>query len=547
MFKNILLRISSVVLTILFAFAVGYYYTIPLSIYSDELWYWTFLFFGFYFICDFVLLKRGRSFIGKNADHELLALLKTFKISLIVILVLGILFGGSKLIAYPIFRAKDYASLLGEVKEGNFEKDLELSDASNLLTVDRKMAEKLGSRKVGEVNELVSQFEVSDDFVQVAKNNLPIRVSPLEYASFIRWLDNKDGIPYYVEVDAITGVSKLVKTEQPMKYSKSEYFNRNVRRHLWLKHPTALIEEINFEVDEQGHPYYVATEVKANIGFFNGKDVIGVYIVDAITGEISHYEVGNVPDWVDRVYSAKLLEKQLNDYGQYQDGFLNSIGSKRGVVQVSEGYQYFVKDNDLFLYTGLTSVLSDESNIGFVLVNSRTKEVFRYDIGVATEFSAQESAEGSVQEKGYNATFPLLVNVESNPTYFLSLKDEAGLIKLYAFIDAQNYQKVSIGETVQIAYQKYTGNLGRTTSAIPDSTEKPQPDIQEELKEFSGTIEQLSMVVLNGETHAAFKLKDQDTVYFAPVSLDPNLVFISVGKDVSGRANAHLVKQIVIK
>ncbi len=533
-------------ITLIVVAIISYVQLIPYNLRNLQFWVLILIATVIYFIVNvFVkstkdVIIEGPRPVGKRftaTKNPMLAeLFKLPKRFAILLGIFGLIFLLGLLSGLPIWQAKSFANQIGTIQSGDFSKDLKLSDPSNIITVDRDMSEKLGDRKIGEMKDLVSQFEVSKDFVQIAVQDRPVRVSPLEYAGFWRWLTNQaTGVPYYVEIDSITGDSKLVKMDQPIKYSKSEYFNRDVARHLWFNYPTAMVSDVSFELDEEGKPYYIATEVSPKIGFFNGLDVVGIFVIDAVTGEIQRFAIDEVPGWVDRVVPAELVLRQIDQHGLYQGGFWNSLIGKRGVTKHTNGYQYFVKDNDLYLYTGITSVNADESNVGFVLVNSRTKETILYDIGAATEVSAQESAQGSVQEKGYVATFPLLLNIEGKPTYFLSLKDNGGLIKLYAFVDAENYQRVVIGETVQVAFQAYTGKESSSQVATGEQTS------------FSGTVEALNQIVLKGETHMAFKLSGKEEIYFAPISVNSDLAFLKVGDTVKGEAANGLVNSIVIE
>lgn len=439
-----------------------------------------------------------------------------------------------------IFRSHSYADLI-EYTEGNFEEDLALSDPSQIPTIDRDMAERLGSRKIGEALDLVSQFDVSNEYTQISYQGRPIRVSPLGYVNFFRWFTNRsEGIPHYVSVDMITGAAELEDLEENLRYSHSGWFNDDINRHIFLQHPTTLFENPVFELDEEGRPHYVAPIVERQFSFLGPKDVVGVFVVDAATGEINRYDLENVPNWVDRVYPANMVMNHINYNGSYQSGYLNSIIAKRGVIQNAEGYNYIVLNNDLYLYTGLTSVASDESNIGFVLVNSRTKEAKRYNVSTATEWSAMESAQGSVQEKGYQSTFPLLFYMNDSPVYQLSLKDEAGLIKLYAFVDALNYQKVGIGSSLPAAWTAFTGGI----TAIPDEEVDPE-NLGEVVDTVSGEITAIQAVVVGGETTYYFILDDnQDVIYTAKVSLNKDLPFLQAGDRVTIEAVDAMVRSI---
>lgn len=489
-----------------------YFSLTPLTFQSMEFW--------FNFISYFIASAALSYVLDARKDAKLLKVNTTIIGVSVLALVISLLMG------LPIFRSKSYAGLI-QHQEGNFSEDLAVTNPTEIPTIDRDMAERLGSRKIGELLDLVSQFNVSTEFTQIAYQGDSVRVSPLEYVNVWRWFSNRDkGIPYYVMVDMVSGDAELITLKENIHYSHSGFLNDDITRHIFLNHPTTLFETPTFETDEEGHPYYVAPIVKRQFSFLGPKDVVGAFIVDAVTGEINRYDLADIPRWADRIFPANMIMAQINYNGQYQNGFWNSMITKRGVIQNAEGYNYIVLDNDLYLYTGLTSVASDESNIGFVLVNSRTKESHRYNISTATEWSAMASAEGSVQEKDYTSTFPLLFNMNGKPVYQLSLKDSAGLIKLYAFVDALNYQRVGIGNSLQQAWQAYNGG----EVVITDD----EPALEGEITTVAGTIALIEAVVVNGETVYYFTLgEDTETIYTVPVSLNKGLPFLKAGQEIS--------------
>ena len=171
----------------------------------------------------------------------------------------------------------------------------------------------------------------------------------------------------------------------------------------------------------------------------------------------------------------------------------------------------------------MSSVTADESNIGFVLVNLRTKETRFYTVPGATEYSAMESAKGQVQHLGYNATFPLLLNISDRPTYFVSLKDAAGLVKMYAFVDVRQYQIVGTGATIDEAQKNYRQAL---------NLEDTEPDVPEQVTEISGTIDAMESVVISGNTHYYFTLTDEEGVYVASITVSERLPFLKAGDKV---------------
>ncbi|QII81182.1 hypothetical protein [Jeotgalibaca arthritidis] len=494
----------------LIGFIIYWYFSLtPLTFQSLEFWINLFIYFAISAFLAYTL--NPKTSVGVIRINGVLMALG----------VLALLVGS--VIGLPIFRSKDYAGLITH-EEGNFEEDVSINNPNQIPTIDRDMAERLGSRKIGEVLDLVSQFNVADEFTQISYQGESVRVSPLEYVNAWRWFSNRsDGIPHYVSVNMVTGEADLVDLDETIRYSHSGLLNDDISRHIFLRYPTTLFEKPAFEVDETGHPYYIAPIVERQFSFFGPKDVVGAFVVDAATGDIEKYDLAAIPEWVDRVFPAELIMDQINYNGQYQSGYWNSVITKRGVIQNAEGYNYLVMNDDLYLYTGITSVASDESNIGFLLVNSRTKESYRYNISTATEWSAMESAEGSVQEKEYQSTFPLLFNMNGKPVYQLSLKDSAGLIKLYAFVDALNYQRVGVGNSLQLAWNAYNGE----TVTITDEADDDEIVVTEEV---TGEISAIEAVVINGETHYYFTLDNNlDLVYAAKVSLYNQLPFIKAG------------------
>ena len=440
-----------------------------------------------------------------------------------------------------MFRAASYQKMLS-VEEGIFQDDIAELSFSQIPVVDKDTAQRLGGRKIGDMVELVSQFSVSDLYTQINYQQKPYRVSPLEYASFFKWIANqKEGIPYYVTIDMATQGTELVKLEEGMKYSPSEYFGRDLMRHIRFQYPTKMIYNLNFEVDEKGRPYWTAAVYDYTIGFLGGQDISGLILVDAVTGETSYYDVGNVPQWLDQVYPAALAVEQANFWGKYGNGYWNTVFSQKGVVTTTQGYNYIALEDDVWLFTGITSVVSDKSNIGFVLVNLRTKECKKYTVNGAEEFSAMSSAEGKVQEKGYRATFPILMNTADQPTYFISLKDNAGLVKAYSFVSVANYQIVGVGDTLEAAQNEYIRLLGTEAGTGEAVREKE-----------TGVISRISTAVKGGNSYYYITLEGRDAVFVASIELSDLLPVLSPGDRVGlealqGEGTFHEVVAVTLE
>lgn len=428
------------------------------------------------------------------------------------------------LIGIPFFNATRYRDLI-LISNGDFTADVAELDMSQIPVVDKDTAIRLGSRKLGEMSELVSQFEIESNYTQINYKGSPYRVTPLTYADPIKWLINrKDGLPAYLTVNMVTQQTELVWLENGMKYSPGEYFFRNIYRHIRFRYPTKIFEDVSFEIDDDGTPYWVAPTITYRIGWWSGKDIEGAILVNAVTGESNYYKKEDVPEWIDQLYDSDLIISQLDDNGRFQNGYLNSMFGQKDVRRTTYGYNYLASNDDVYLYTGMSSVTADQSNIGFVLVNLRTKETKFYAVPGATETSAMASAQGQVQHLKYTATFPLLLNISDRPTYFISLKDDAGLVKMYAFVDVEQYQIVGTGQTIDEARKNY-----RTALNLEEvETSDPQ-----EILEKSGIIDAVADVVVSGNTCYYFTLEGDDTVYAASVTVSERLPFLKTGDRIS--------------
>ena len=529
MFKK---HVLPVIITLLAGF-VYYYFSLPvLNIRSSSLWGFLLFLVVVYIlarlVCSAKLSKyvdvKNRTVTWEPGKSKGKHLGRKGKIALIAAAVVVVGAGVAIWISSSqMFRASSYQQML-TVEEGVFQDDIAELSFSQIPVVDKDTAQRLGGRKIGDMVELVSQFSVSDMYTQINYQQKPYRVSPLEYASFFKWIANQDeGIPYYVTIDMASQGTELVKLEEGMKYSPSEYFNRDLMRHIRFKYPTKMIHNLNFEVDESGKPFWTAAVYDYSIGFLGGKDITGIILVDAVTGETSYYDVGNVPQWLDQVYAADLVVEQANFWGKYVNGYWNTIFSQKGVVTTTQGYNYIALNDDVWMFTGITSVVSDKSNIGFILVNLRTKECKKYTVNGAEEFSAMSSAEGKVQEKGYKATFPILMNIADQPTYFISLKDNAGLVKAYSFVSVANYQIVGVGDTLEAAQNEYIRLLG----SEPDTNTPTVSDKQ------TGVIQQITTAVKEGNSYYYIKLEDSDSIYIASIAISDLLPVLNPGDRVS--------------
>lgn len=479
--------------------AGGYYYVaLPaINIHSSETW-----FFVLFLLVALALLYAARKRFGRDE----LKRSKVMKCFGAVILGLGVVYLLGSLFSSPIINAKKYQKLL-TVKEGEFTEDIEELSFDKIPLLDKDTAEILGDRKMGSMVDMVSQFEVDSIYSQINYQDNPVRVSPLRYANLIKWFTNRsNGIPAYIRINMANQTTELVKLEEGIKYTTSEHLNRNIYRHLRFAHPTYIYGELSFEIDERGVPYWIAPVKKFNIGLFGGETVGKVVLCNAITGDMKTYGIKDVPEWVDRAYSADLLVQLFDYYGTLKHGFFNSVLSQKDCLMTTDGYNYLALEDDVWMYTGVTSVNGDQSNVGFVLSNQRTMETKYYKVEGATEASAMSSAEGQVQNLKYKATFPLLLNISGEPTYFIALKDDAGLVKKYAMVNVQKYQIVAIGDSVSQCEENYLELL------FSNGVKEVEKDTRE-IKKTAGKIMKIAQAVIDGTSHYYIMVEGSEDIF----------------------------------
>lgn len=508
--KNKLLRNLIVAVLAIIVLGIYYYVTIPaVNIHSTGTWGVIFLLIILLLLLSLVkYFRKNAAADVEGADRLRFRIRETgivFQTLGIVLILLGIFYVVGYLLSSPFFNAAKYQSLL-TIEERAFTDDIKEVDYQTIPLLDKDSATILGNRKMGSMVDMVSQFEVTGDYTQINYKGKPVRVTPLTYASPIKWLTNQsNGIPAYILIDMTTQDTECVKLSEGIKYSKGEYFNRNIYRHLRFQYPTYIFaDQIFFEIDDEGTPYWVCPVKKFNIGLFGGQTIGRVVLCNAQTGECIDYAVEDVPSWIDKVYSAELLIDLYDYSGLLKHGYWNSLLGQKDCLQSTNGYNYIALDDDVWVYTGVTSVSGDQSNVGFVLMNQRTMETRYYKVEGAIEDSAMSSAEGQVQNLGYRATFPLLLNIADEPTYFMALKDGAGLVKKYAMVNVQKYQWVAIGDTVQECEKNYTELLN--TNGIISSQ-------AEDLKSITGKIAGVSPIVLEGNTHYYICLENSEDIF----------------------------------
>ena len=560
--KSAIKTVISIVIALLTAVIAYYFMLPPMNLGSYKFYtYWAIVL-GSYVAATFI---TSAAF----AKPEYVPYVRRRSIVPIVLAaVLALILGVGWLASSPFFRAKSYAKILS-IENSDFSNAVSLidsmSDFNNVALIDKDAAEALADKTLGDFAalDLESQFELlKEDSTQINFRGSPYRVYPLQYGDLFKWFFNSvtggkyEGIPGYVRVNMNTQAAELI-TDYDIKYSTAEHFNEYLVRHLRFKYPTYLFGEMSFEIDEAGKPYWVVEHIKKTIGLVGGDDVAGIILVDAVTGESKYYsaEEMSAPDseiaWIDQAYDSELLVNQYNYFGKYNGGFWNSIIGQSGVKKASVGYSFLAIEDDVYLYTGVTSVTSDDSILGFFLINQRTKEAKFYNTTGATESAAQLSAQGKVSDKQWQASFPILLNIDGQATYFMSLKDASNIVKSYAMVNVQQYNVVAIpdNESVDLrsCLEKYIEDLGALSPAVivnfnfdgsgiaEDDTPKPSED---GTKTITGVITDIRSAVINGNTYYYFELDNSDVYYYTAASLSNRAALFNVGDRVTVEASA---------
>lgn len=516
--------LTNLLVTVLFG-AIYYYAVLPpINLKAPEFYTFVFLLCAVY--CFMAVLTTG--FQGDGVKGYFGFVKKQCKIPFFLVIALLVIALVGAILSSVIIRADAYQKLL-PLETGNFAEEVDQLTFDEIPVLDRDSATRLGNRKLGELSDMVSQFEVEDDYTQINYQGKPVRVTGLMYGDVIKWLNNRsDGLPAYMIIDMTTQEVTVVRLEDGIKYTTAEHFNRNLYRHLRCNYPTYMFAQPYFEINEEGEPYWVCGRVDKTIGLFGGVDITGAVLVNAVTGECSYYDVADIPTWVDHVYNADLILQQYDYYGQYHNGFINSILGQRDVTVTTQGYNYIAQNGDVYMYSGVTSAGTDASNVGFILSNQRTKETRYYPCAGADEYSAMSSAEGILQQMRYTATFPLLLNISGEPTYFMAMKDNAGLVKQYAMVNVQEYQIVATGTTPEACEAAYIQLLVESNTI---SSEAGQ-ELTEQNK-AEGTIAEIRTAVLEGNTYYFLRLEGQETFYSISAAACTDVVIMNVGDAVT--------------
>ncbi len=545
--------------------AIAYYFMLPpMNFKSTD----TFMYFGVVLAIFIGLLTVVSGAMMKPEYTEYVK--KKSIVPIVIAAILVLVVGVGMVVSSTFFRAKTYSKIIDVNENKSFASDIQDADFSSVPVLDNAAASVLANRTLGDLASIgkVSQFEVSNQFTQINYKNNPVKLTTLAYGDVFKWLKNTGtGLPGYVVVNMVTQKAELVTLPEGeyIRYSTNEHFGKYLMRHVRFAYPTHIFDVPRFEIDENGRPFWLCPVLDKTIGLFGGTDVKGVVIVDAITGEMTEYTVEAVKEskelqWIDGIYSENLLVEQFNYYGKFQKGFINSVLGQDGVRMATQGQNFLAQGDDVYMYTGVTSAGNDQAIIGFVLINMRTKDASFYDVSGATEYSAQISAQGAVQDYNYKATFPILLNISGQPTYFMTLKDSGDLVKRYAMVNVQNYQVVVTGEKISECTEAYVKSLKQNNININVDIDKIEDATQNagnendtpavELLKVKGAVTDIRTAVMNGDSVYFIELDDSGVYYSIKASDSENVVIMNIGDKITvsyEKADGKIIEASEIK
>lgn len=565
--KKVLKLIICIIATIIGG-AIAYYFMLPaINLKSMDF---------YYYIAVLIAIFVGMTFITTKAfmkPEYIPYVKKQATVPVIIGIVFALILGIGYLVSAPLFRARAYSEII-EVTEEEFganDKSIttitSLEDFSSVPMIDKDVAANLANKTLGDLSDWVSQFVIDEAYsTQINYEGNPYRIFPLKYGDVFKWIQNtKEGFPAYLRVNMYTQEAEafvLAENNLPnIQVSTSEYLNERLDRVLRFKFPTYMFGTPSLEIDETGHPYWVCERVDKTIGLVGGTDVIGVVLVDACDKDnIVEYTLDEIRNnkeiqWIDQIYSDDLLVQQYNYFGRYNGGFINAYIGQTGVKTTTTGSSYIASGDDVWLYTGVTSVTNDDSIIGFAIINQRTKEAVFQEISGTTESGAQTSAQGIVSDKGWNATFPLLLNIDGEATYFMALKDN-NVVKSYAMVSVERVQDAVRSEDdanpdLEACLKAYVSKVKASTkrelkmeydAVLPDAlggntdegnAQNNNQNTKPSLLKVTGVITDIRTAVVNGNSIYYIAVDNNPVYYSISTAEDDNVVILNVGDTVN--------------
>lgn len=444
----------------------------------------------------------------------------------------GVLMVGMLVYSWSFFHWETQKNML-TVETKTFSESVSNVDLANLVILDEQDAIKFSEKLITEKNPaLGSVFSISETYGTLSVvDGKPFWIFPLEHSGFFKWLSNKD-VPGYLKVNATTGQSEFV--EKTYSVAPSAFFGKDLKRSIYFKYPSTGLTDYSFEVDEAGDPYWVITAYTHKTGY-STKEVTGAVVVNAATGEDVYYEAGKQPEWIDRVFSLEIFQEELDNWGKFANGWWNP--SDTGKLRNTEGFGYVFNEGNIYFYTGITSYGGDEATTGFIIFNPRTGVGEYNKISGSIETKAIGLMEELVQNAGYTAKFPYLININGEATYFSTLKGNSNNVVGYSFASVQNYRAVAWGKTLKEAQTNYARALVREGGSANAISE--QSDLADQTEGI------VSRVGMTNEGYYLVKLVGNDIYFIVSSDEFPAVALTAAGDTVKVKYLATEEKKMI--
>lgn len=491
------------------------------------------------YLAVFILIIAGIYFLDKQNYKKFTATFTTITIAFIVVFI------GGSLMSSKIINAKKYANVIGDVQEFSFQELYGKDRKIEMAYVDKSSAILAAEKKLGELSDVSARFKIDyDEFSQINYNNKMVRVAPFKYTdAFKKYTNLGEGIPYYVKVTTGDGVTnakaELVTLSDGMKYYPGAPFLKDLHRHVALKHKFSYLDDWYFEIDDAGNPYWLVQVITKRVGIWGAKDMAGLIVVDAITGDTNRYEMEEIPEWVDSVYPTDMLLDQARDHYELSGGFINSVTQQRGVMAIDSqpgDYNYVMIDDEIYIFTGIRPRnLDSSSTTGLLFMGKRTGNAIELDLPGISLPTAEKTSVGSIQEKDYDPTTPVLQNVGGFPTYVMALKDNSGVVRGFSHVNYQDYTKSSVGDTIKQTEKNYLAMMGNSDSLTPDDQET-----------FEKVIENIQSVIIDGNTLYYIMFEDDKEIYNASILVSETLAFMKAQDNVKVKVEGNRIIEIEV-
>lgn len=460
---------------------------------------------GFLFIglCVIILISNIAMWVS---DFGIAGIISLFGFAILVILWMGGAFFGSS-----VFNATVKQQQIGEVEKVEYSEMIKQIDTSQIPIVDEALAKKQADKKIGEDIALGSRVWLGNAAIQEVNGEI-MYVVPLEHSGYFKWNKNRT-IPGYITVSAsnpnkVNYITEVEGEKINIRYQQSAYFSYDLTRHIRNQgFKNVGLTEYTFEINDSGRPYWVVTTYE-NKTIFGTEEATGVVVVDAQTGETNWYSVEDTPDWVDIIQPQSFIESQIDNWGKLIHGFWNTIFGNVEMTKKTDLTLTVYVEGDCYYFTGMTSVGTDESSVGFIMVNTRNKHAQIAYLNGATENAAMKSAEGLVSDFGYKSTEPLPLNVNGIPTYVMGLKDDEGLLKAYAMVNIENYSIAAKGSSLSEVSRAYIQSVARNSTTHVVASDEAYG------YSYEGKVQRISNVVEDGSTYYYLVVEGEEEKIF---------------------------------